>query len=847
MTTPLTLGVEEELHLVDLSSRRLAAEAPALLEKLPPESFTSELQRTTVETNTGVVTTLEDLRREIVTLRRRLVEVTGPRNIGIAAVATLPTTHPDDTGLTSSGRFARMAEDYRVLVDEQLICGTQFHVGIEDRDVAIRVIHRVTPDVPTLLALSSSSPMWAGADTGYASARTLLWQRWPTSGSFGRVFTAEEYDRLVDDLIRSGIVSDSGMAYFDLRPSSHLPTIELRLCDALPLVDDAILVAGLFRALVAEALRAESDGEDLRPRPVPLHRAAVWRAARSGMTGQLLEGHPGPEPAPAPDVARRLAERLRPHLEESGDWDTVSDLLHQLLSRGTSSERQRVAFARRESLEDVVDLVVHETQDEWTARQPAPHPIGYPPSNADEAFTPSSAVREAYRAVVDRVADLGADGVADRVRRRDDWLTEAGMTFGVGDEQQPVPVDLLPRLVPPNEWATLRRGLVQRARAIEMFLQDVYGDARVIKDGVVPEDVVTGSPGWRESARRIPYGVVRAPIQGFDLVRDDNVGWRVLEDNVRMPSGAGYALAVRRLMDDVMPDLPRPDGLLAPDPLPDLLRGTLQALSDADDPVVALVTDGPSNSAYFEQQLLAEEAGLLLGVPDDVDTEGERITVGGRPVDVVYLRTDLDLSELRSTDGRPVGEHLLEAAAARTVALANAPGNGVADDKEMYVRVPDLIAYYLDERPVIEPVPTYRCEDPAERRIVLERLDQVVTKPVDGHGGGGIVIGPEATAEELRERAREIEADPDRYIAQETVVLSTLPVLDDDGGLEPRHVDLRAFVYLSGTGPHDARVVDAGLTRTAVPGTMIVNSSQGGGIKDTWILGDDGQAIGQRR
>ncbi|WP_307812536.1 carboxylate--amine ligase/circularly permuted type 2 ATP-grasp protein [Phycicoccus sp. CSK15P-2] len=844
--TDLTLGVEEELHLVDLSSRRLTSQAPALLERLPAESFSSELQRTTVETNTGVVTTLDGLRDEVLGLRRRLVEVAGPRNIGIAAAATLPMTDPGDSGLTSSGRFARMQDDYRLLVDEQLICGTQFHVGVEDRDLAIRVIHRVTPDIPTLLALSASSPMWRGADTGYASIRTLLWQRWPTSGSFGRVFTAGEYDALLEDLIRSGVVSDSGMAYFDLRPSSHLPTIELRICDALPLVDDAMLVAGLFRASVAAALEAEENGAELVPRPVPLHRAAVWRAARSGMTGSLLDGHPSPEPAPAPDVARGLLARLRPHLEASGDWDTVSELLHQLLSRGTSSERQRVAFARRGRLEDVVEQVVKETQHEWTAPQPAPHPVGYPESNADEAFTPSSAVREAYEDVVDHVTGLDTADLAQRMERRDAWLTDVGMTFGVDDEQRPFEVDLLPRLVPPQEWTMLSRGLAQRARAIEMFLQDVYGDARVVKDGVVPESVVTGSPGWRDVARRLPYGVVRAAIQGFDLVRDDNVGWRVLEDNVRMPSGAGYALAVRRLMDEVMDDLPRPDGLLSPESGPGVLRDTLRSLSDADDPCVVLLTDGPSNSAYFEQKLLADEAGLRLAVPDDIGTDDGRVTVDGVPVDVVYLRTDLDVAELRSSDDRPVGEWLLDAAVARTIALVNAPGNGVADDKEMYVHVPDLIAYYLDERPIIEPVPTYRCEDPEERAVVLERLDQIVTKPVDGHGGGGVLVGPDADEEELRARAEEIRADPERYIAQETVVLSTLPTLDG-GGLAPRHVDLRAFVYLTGTGPHDARVADLALTRTAPAGSMVVNSSQGGGAKDTWILGDEGDAMGQRR
>jgi carboxylate-amine ligase len=325
---------------------------------------------------------------------------------------------------------------------------------------------------------------------------------------------------------------------------------------------------------------------------------------------------------------------------------------------------------------------------------------------------------------------------------------------------------------------------------------------------------------------------------GFDVVRTEYGGWRVLEDNLRDPSGAAYAIAARGLLDAVMPDLPRPPGLAHPAAVLELLRATLLRHARPGTSG-ALLSSGELSSAWFEHRRLAEGAGLLLVTADDLDVAADGVAHRGtgRPIGSLYLRLDGELADLTDSAGRAVGAEVLEAARAGRVVLANAPGNGVADDKAMYCRVPELIGYYLGERPLLESVPTYRPVEESERRAVLERIGELVTKPVDGFGGSGVLIGPSASAAEVVRRRTEIASRPAGWVAQEVVPLSSAPTLDA-GELHPRHVDLRAFVHVTGTGPGDYRVPPLALTRVATAGSMIVNSSRGGGAKDTWILAD---------
>jgi carboxylate-amine ligase len=840
----LTLGVEEELHVIDLESRELVPRAPEVLDQLNPDSYFAELHRSVVETNTPVATGLDELREGIVALRRHAIGVAEGLGLGLAAAGTVPLVDLAGLAVTPTSRFRRMLHDYQILAREQLICGEQVHVGIADRDAAVSVAQRVAPALPVFLALSASSPYWMGEDSGYASVRSLVWMRWPTAGDSGVLQSAADHDALVADLIASGTISDPKMIYFEVRPSAHLPTLELRVTDACPDVDTVVLLAGLFRALVRRELEAYWADTPMTPSRPPLHRAAMWRAARSGLEGDLLDLPRSPVPVPAAVAVNRMVAELRPHLEAEDDWEQVSELAERVISRGSSAARQRRALTRRGRLADVVDLVLADTGGGSAPHGSAsvrPAVLSTYTVVGDEAFPTGDAIPE-YQGIVDALARLGPTGLRQREDARDEEQRAHGVTFSVVGEASTrlFPFDLVPRLVPADDWRRLRAGLSQRVRALNAFLHDVYTDRAAVADGVVPDWVINGSPELRPSGALVRRAVVRANVAGVDLVRDGHGRWYVLEDNLRVPSGIGYAMQNRRLTATVMPELPIPPSLLAVDGVPAMLRKALLDAAPptaADDPGIVLLSQGPDDSAWFEHRLLAEEMGVPMVGSTEVLVDGNvvyQLRDGARSrVDVVYLRMGEDsLVHSPGADGMPLGPSLLAAVHADTVTLANALGNGIGDDKAMYAFVPRLIEYYLAERPLLADVPTYLCGIPEHRAEVLGRLEQLVCKPVDGYGGDRIVIGPRASDEEIVSVRRQILAAPHRWVAQEVINLSTHPVFDGHQ-LAPRHVDLRAFVFVG----ERVEVAPVALTRVAPAGSMIVNSSRGGGAKDTWLLG----------
>ena len=858
----LTMGVEEEFHLVDLKTRRLTARAPALLDELS-DSYVAELQRCVVEMNSGVVDTLDGLRADLQGHRKVLVDAAAKLGMGVVAAGAVPLSVPAEMQVTQTARYRQMLADYQLLAREQLICGTQVHVGVADRDESVVVANRVSAYVPTLLALSASSPFWSdGSDTGYSSGRTLVWQRWPTTGLAAPVSSAAEYDKLVAELVASGAIADAGMVYFDVRPAVAAPTLELRVCDSCPSVDTIVLIAGLFRALVereVEGLRAGVPAVEVSP---PLGRAALWRAARSGLEGELVDID-GPVSRPARDVVTELVRSLRPQLEAAGDWQMIVELTRQVLLAGTSAARQRRALRRRGRLTDVVDQLIAETAGTWpdTAAAVIEDPtllFGYQPDREydpadkaaavsyDEAVDPTGRPWPPYEKILHAVADLGVAVLRSREGDIEQDQRAESITFRVSGQNraQVFPLDLMPRLVAADEWAELTAGLAQRAKALNAFLRDIYSEQAILADGVIGMYMLDRAPGFR-STGRLSRDPVRAHVSGTDLVCDSAGNWMVLEDNLRIPSGTAYAIANRRLLTKHLPELERPAELGDVDQVPAMLLETLRAAAPpraGDEPSVALLSAGWDDSAWFEHTFLAEELGIPLVQTLDLSVRDGKLFrhIGSdvHPVDVLYARMDEDML-LSSTgyDASALRPGLLEAVTSGTLTIANALGNGVADDKAVYPYVPAMIKYYLGEKPALAQVPTWICAERAQRDYVLDNIAELVVKPIDGHGGAGVVIGPEAPTDVLEARRRELQTQPERYIAQEAIALSTHPTFDGEG-MYPHHVDLRAFVHLR-PGPDDtvtAHVMPAGLTRVAARGSRIVNSSSGGGSKDTWIL-----------
>ncbi len=852
------IGAEEEFHVVDLESRRSAPEVEALLEKLDGVEFAPELQRSLVETNTPVCDTLDELHTHLRRLRGALESAAEPLGLGVVAAGTVPLV--DASAISAGARYERMQHEYQLLVGEQHICGAQVHVDVPDRDVAVQVVRRVAPYLPVLLAISASSPYWQGRDSGYASFRSMVWSRWPTAGPPAHVETAAEYDALVAQLIASGTISDPGMVYFDIRPSAHLPTVELRVCDACPEVDDVVLIAGLFRALV---LRARADHEAGLPLPESRHellRAASWRAARSGLEGDLVDLAPGLNPALVSPhlLLGQLVTHLRPQLEELGEVEHVMELTEGTLARGSAAARQRRAYGRRGEFTDVVDALLARTQGRTWVSEPADTaPAGttllrdYSTDGFDEAVTPGGTPLPHYGWMFRALDRLGPRGLVAAESALRTEQQARGVTFRVGDGEPDrlFPLDLVPRIVTAEDWAGLTAGLTQRVRALEAFVRDVYGERRIVADGVVPAAVVDDAPGRSRLGLLCPADAVRIAVAGIDLVRDRAERWLVLEDNLRVPSGIGYALTGRRLIRSAMPDLEAPAGVVGLEAVPGRLRAALLSATPPDEPGaddVALLSQGPADSAWYEHRLLADAMGVPVVTPRDLQVTSAGVYLVGsgakRRLSALYRRIDeRALIEARGADQRPIGRAIANAVSRGTLALLNALGNGVADDKLVYAWVPDMIRYYLGEDVLLPNVPTYPCVDPDRRAEVLDRLGELVLKPVDGYGGQGIVIGPHASRAELAVLADAVRADPAGWVAQDLVQLSTHPT-HAGGRLEARAVDLRAFVVqsrlgTSGTvGGTHVEVLPAALSRVAPAGSMIVNSSRGGGAKDTWVL-----------
>jgi len=471
----------------------------------------------------------------------------------------------------------------------------------------------------------------------------------------------------------------------------------------------------------------------------------------------------------------------------------------------------------------------------------------------DEMFEMPGVPRPAYEVLFAALQPLESDDLNFRAEQLSRMFTDRGVTFAMGGEERPFPLDLVPRVIMASEWDAVTRGVAQRVRTLEAFLADVYGPGRVFADGVVPRSLVTSSIHMHRAVHGFnPPNGVRVHVAGIDLVRDEAGAFRVLEDNVRVPSGVSYVIENRRAMTQSIPAVFGEHRVHPVHEYPARLLTALRAAAPAgvSEPTVAVLTPGIYNAAYFEHALLARLMGVELLEGRDLVCRNNKLrmrtTDGERPVHVLYRRVDdefLDPLHFRS-DSQMGCPGLINAARAGNVTIANAVGNGVADDKLLYTYVPDLVRYYLNEAPVLDNVETYRLEDPEILRDVLGRLNELVIKPVDGSGGKGIVIGPQASEETLAELHDVVANNPRGWIAQRPVALSTAPTLIGDR-LVPRHIDLRPFAVNDG---EDVWVLPGGLTRVALPeGALVVNSSQGGGSKDTWVLADEAQRVPAQR
>jgi len=465
----------------------------------------------------------------------------------------------------------------------------------------------------------------------------------------------------------------------------------------------------------------------------------------------------------------------------------------------------------------------------------------------DEMRLADGAIRPHYRPFADWLAQTPAARIAQKREEAERAFHRLGITFAVYGEdagtERLIPFDLVPRIIPAAEWAMLERGLKQRVHALNAFLHDIYHEQKILAANRVPAERVLGNAQFRREMQGVDLpGGIYAHVAGVDLVRAGEGEWYVLEDNLRVPSGVSYMLENRRMMMRLLPELFASQSIRPVQHYPDMLLKNLHAVSPAgeDAPTVAVLTPGAYNSAYFEHAFLAQQMGVQLVEGQDLfvqnDTVFMRTTVGPQRVHVIYRRVDDDFLDPRAfrQDSMIGVPGLFAAYRAGRVTLANAIGTGVADDKSIYPYVPDMIRYYLGEDPVLNNVPTYQLGRPADRDYVLDHLAELVVKEVHGAGGYGMLVGPASTAAERAEFRERILASPDTYIAQPTLALSTCPTYVESG-LAPRHIDLRPYVLSGKT----VNLVPGGLTRVALrEGSLVVNSSQGGGTKDTWVVAD---------
>lgn len=466
----------------------------------------------------------------------------------------------------------------------------------------------------------------------------------------------------------------------------------------------------------------------------------------------------------------------------------------------------------------------------------------------DEMGLSNQEVRRAYRGLREWLNETPPEILSLRREEAETFFRRIGITFAVygegGDPERIIPFDIIPRILEAAEWKQIEAGLIQRVRALNAFIGDIYGAQEIMRAGVVPADHILLNETYRHHMQglQVPAGVY-THISGIDMVRVGADEFYVLEDNVRTPSGVSYMLENREITMRLFPDLFSRHNVAPVDHYCDELLRTLSSVTPRNcdhDPTVVLLTPGIYNSAYYEHSFLADQMGVELVEGPDLyvrdDVVFMRTTEGPKRVDVIYRRVDddfLDPLAFRADSALGVAG-LMNAYREGNVNLANAVGAGIADDKSTYTFVPKMVEFYLGEKPILKNVPTFRCGDPSDFAYVLENLHELVVKETHGSGGYGMLVGPKSTKAEREVFAALIKATPEKYIAQPTLALSTCPTFVDEG-IAPRHVDLRPFV-LAGA---EIRVVPGGLTRVALrEGSLVVNSSQGGGTKDTWVLND---------